>query len=66
MLVNDETGKLDKKEVVVKTATTTPHDAIADKTQTTDLRFYNLDAITSDFDREVKRLLEDGGQGEPK
>lgn len=40
-------GELDEKVVVAKTATTTPHGAIAGKTQTTESQFYNLDAIIS-------------------
>lgn len=40
-------GELDEKVVVAKIATTTPHGAIPDKTQTTDTQFYNLDAIIS-------------------
>ncbi len=40
-------GELDEKVVVAKIATTTPHGAMAGKTQTTDSQFYNLDAIIS-------------------
>ena len=40
-------GELAENVVVAKIATTTPHGAIADKTQTTDSQFYNLDAIIS-------------------
>lgn len=40
-------GELDEKVVVAEIATTTPHGAIEGKTQTKDVRFYNLDAIIS-------------------
>ena len=40
-------GELDEKVVIAKIATTTPHGAMADKTQTKDSQFYNLDAIIS-------------------
>ena len=40
-------GELSENVVVAKIATTTPHGAIPDKTQTTDSQFYNLDAIIS-------------------
>lgn len=40
-------GELDEKVVIAKIATTTPHGAMADKTQTRDSQFYNLDAIIS-------------------
>jgi prophage antirepressor-like protein len=42
-----DTGELDEKVVVAKFATTTPHGAIEGKTQTTETKFYNLDAILS-------------------
>jgi hypothetical protein len=38
-------GELDEKVVVSILELTTPHGAIADKTQTTPTKFYNLDAI---------------------
>ena len=40
-------GELDEKVVVAEIATTTQHGAIEGKTQTKDVRFYNLDAIIS-------------------
>ena len=40
-------GELDEKVVVALFATTTPHGAIEDKTQTRETQFYNLDAIIS-------------------
>ena len=39
--------ELNEEVVVAKFATTTPHGAIADKTQTKEINFYNLDAIIS-------------------
>ena len=42
-----EEGELDEKVVVSKMETTTPHGAIAGKTQTRETKFYNLDAIIS-------------------
>ena len=42
-----EEGELEEKVVISKMATTTQHGAIADKTQTTETNFYNLDAIIS-------------------
>lgn len=42
-----EEGELDEKVVVTEIATTTQHGAIEGKTQTKDVRFYNLDAIIS-------------------
>lgn len=40
-------GELQENVVVAKIATTTQHGAIAEKTQTKDSQFYNLDAIIS-------------------
>lgn len=40
-------GELDEKVVVAKIATTTPHGAMIDKTQTKASQFYSLDAIIS-------------------
>ena len=40
-------GELDNKVVVAKFATTTQHGAIAGKTQTTNVEYYNLDVIIS-------------------
>ena len=40
-----EEGELEEKVVISKMETTTQHGAIADKTQTTETNFYNLDAI---------------------
>lgn len=40
-----ESGELDEKVVCSILELTTPHGAIADKTQTTPTKFYNLDAI---------------------
>jgi hypothetical protein len=40
-------GELDKKVVVSKMETTTPHGAIQGKTQTSTTNYYNLDAIIS-------------------
>lgn len=40
-------GELNEEVVIAKIATTTPHGAMADKTQTKDSQFYNLDAIIS-------------------
>lgn len=40
-------GELDEKVVVAKIATTSPHGAMADRTQTKESQFYNLDAIIS-------------------
>ena len=58
-------GELDKKVVISKMETTTQHGAIANKTQTSETNFYNLDAIisvgyrvNSIFDKEVKKLLQ--------
>ena len=42
-----EEGELEEKVVISKMDTTTQHGAIADKTQTTETNFYNLDAIIS-------------------
>lgn len=42
-----EEGELEEKVVISKMETTTQHGAIADKTQTTETNFYNLDAIIS-------------------
>lgn len=42
-----ETGELQEEVVVAKIATTTQHGAIADKTQTQVVNFYNLDMIIS-------------------
>ncbi len=42
------------------------HQVAAQKAETEYKAFNKTQAITSDFDREVKRLLEGGGQGEPK
>ena len=42
-----EEGELDEKVVVAEIATTTQHGAMEGKTQTKDVRFYNLDAIIS-------------------
>lgn len=42
-----ETGELDEKVVVAKFATTSPHGAMPNKTQTGESMFYNLDAIIS-------------------
>lgn len=39
--------ELDKKVVVAKNATTSPHGAIKNKTQTQEVNFYNLDMIIS-------------------
>lgn len=40
-------GELEEKVVISKMETTAQHGAIADKTQTTETNFYNLDAIIS-------------------
>ena len=40
-------GELDEKVVISKMETTTPHGAIAGKTQTSETNFYSLDAIIS-------------------
>lgn len=40
-------GELDERVVIAEIATTTQHGAIEGKTQTKDVRFYNLDAIIS-------------------
>lgn len=42
-----EEGELEEKVVISKMETTTQHGAIADKTQTSETNFYNLDAIIS-------------------
>ena len=42
-----EEGELDEKVVITFFETTTPHGALLDKTQTSETRFYNLDAIVS-------------------
>ena len=42
-----ETGELDEKVVVAEIAQTTQHGAIEGKTQTKNVKFYNLDAIIS-------------------
>jgi hypothetical protein len=42
-----ESGELQEEVVVSKMEITTPHGAIADKTQTNETAFYNLDAIIS-------------------
>jgi len=42
-----EEGELDEKVVVAKIATTTQHGALAGKTQTKDVNYYNLDVIIS-------------------
>ena len=42
-----ESAELDEALVVAKFATTTQHGAIEGKTQTTETKFYNLDAILS-------------------
>ncbi len=41
------TGELDERVVVAKIATTTQHGAMEGKTQTSETKFYNLDAIIS-------------------
>ena len=51
-------GELDEKVVVAKIATTSPHGAMADRTQTKESQFYNLDAIIS-----VGYRVNTGGQG---
>lgn len=40
-------GELDESMVISKMEITTPHGAIADKVQTSQVKFYNLDAIIS-------------------
>lgn len=40
-------GELNEKVVIAEIATTTQHGAMEDKTQTKEVRFYNLDAIIS-------------------
>ena len=40
-----EAGELDEKVVISKMEITTQHGAMAEKTQTQDANFYNLDAI---------------------
>lgn len=42
-----EEGELNEQLVISKMETTTPHGAIAEKTQTKETNFYNLDAIIS-------------------
>ncbi|MBQ8677165.1 MAG: virulence RhuM family protein [Alphaproteobacteria bacterium] len=42
-----EEGELEERVVISKMETTNQHGAIADKTQTTETNFYNLDAIIS-------------------
>lgn len=42
-----ESGELSEEEVVAKNATTSQHGAIVGKTQTTESKYYNLDAIIS-------------------
>ena len=42
-----ETGELKEEVVVAKIATTTQHGAMDGKTQTSETKFYNLDAIIS-------------------
>lgn len=42
-----EEGELNEELVISKMETTTPHGAIAEKTQTKETNFYNLDAIIS-------------------
>ncbi len=42
-----ETGELQEEVVVAKIATTTPHGAMADKTQTKAVMYFNLDMIIS-------------------
>ena len=42
-----EEGELDERVVIAEIATTTQHGAMEDRTQTKDVRFYNLDAIIS-------------------
>ncbi|HEM4335565.1 TPA: virulence RhuM family protein, partial [Streptococcus suis] len=42
-----EEGELEEKVVVAKIANTTQHGAMADKTQTKEISYYNLDAIIS-------------------
>ena len=70
-----ESGELVEEVVVSKMETTTPHGAIAGKTQEHAVNFYNLDAIIavgyrvnsrrakfeSDFDRQIKRFLDGTG-----
>ncbi len=41
------TGELNEEVVVAKIATTTQHGAIKGKTQTSETKYYNLDAIIS-------------------
>ncbi len=60
-----EEKELDEQVVISKMETTTQHGAIANKTQTSETNFYNLDAIisvgyrvNSIFDKEVKKLLQ--------
>ena len=40
-------GELEENRVCSKMEHTTPHGAMADKTQTTEVKYYNLDAILS-------------------
>ena len=47
MIYKTKTGKLDEEVVVAKNAITTQHDAMSDKTQTKNVKFYNLDMIIS-------------------
>ena len=42
-------GELDESVVISKMETTTAHGAMPDKTQTTETKFYNLDAIISEI-----------------
>lgn len=49
-------GELDEQMVISILETTTPHGAIADKTQTKDTKFNKTQKIVSDFDKEIKKL----------
>ncbi len=48
-------GELQEEVVVAKNAITTPHGAMANKQQTREIRYYNLDVIISVGSREIQR-----------
>ncbi|MDR2944208.1 MAG: hypothetical protein LBU81_03890 [Methanosarcinales archaeon] len=51
-----ESGELDEEVVVSILEITTDHGALSNKTQTKETKFYSLDAINSDFEKEIAKM----------
>lgn len=51
-----EIDELYEKVVCTEIAHTTQHDAIEGKSQNKAVKYYNLDAIISDFDKEIEKV----------